>query len=196
MRPGSEGSPRERARKAGDEHDQTAADGRGNVRRFATTACARSSPGSTANTGWRDEDGKFPFEFHKAMADGGWLWRHHARGIRRIGPRRDGGRDHDARGGEPRRRHGGRVVGHINLFGPHPIVIKGPTRRSADGCRASLRGRPGRLRLHRAGRRGSTRRASRPSPRRFPAAMSCAARRWTSTAQVANKIMLLTRTTK
>ena len=21
----------------------------------------------------RDEDGKFPFEFHRAMADGGWL---------------------------------------------------------------------------------------------------------------------------
>jgi acyl-CoA dehydrogenase len=40
----------------------------------------------------RDDDGKFPFEFHRAMADAGWLgiiiWR--------LRPRRNRGRDHDA----------------------------------------------------------------------------------------------------
>lgn len=73
----------------------------------------------------RDEDGRFPFEFHKAMADGGWL------GI--TMPEEYGGSGlgvteaaimmHEVAS------HGGGMAAassvHINLFGPHPIVVKG-----------------------------------------------------------------------
>ena len=73
----------------------------------------------------RDEDGKFPHEFHRAMADGGWL------GI--TMPEEYGGAGlgvteaaimmHEVAS------HGGAMAAastvHINLFGPHPIVVKG-----------------------------------------------------------------------
>src|SRR5258707_8309978 len=73
----------------------------------------------------RDEDGKFPFEFHRAMAEGGWL------GI--TMPEEYGGAGlgvteaaimmHEVAS------HGGAMAAtstvHINLFGPHPIVVKG-----------------------------------------------------------------------
>jgi hypothetical protein len=73
----------------------------------------------------RDEDGIFPHEFHRAMADGGWL------GI--IMPEEYGGAGlgvteaaimmHEVAS------HGGAMAAastvHINLFGPHPSVVKG-----------------------------------------------------------------------
>ena len=73
----------------------------------------------------RDDDGKFPFEFHRAMADAGWL------GI--TMPEEYGGSGlgvteaaimmHEVAS------HGGGMSAtsavHINLFGPHPIVVKG-----------------------------------------------------------------------
>src|SRR3984957_12708748 len=73
----------------------------------------------------RDEDGKFPTEFHRAMADGGWL------GL--TMPEEYGGAGlgvteamimmHEVAS------HGGAMAAastvHINLFGPHPIVVFG-----------------------------------------------------------------------
>ncbi len=73
----------------------------------------------------RDEDGEFPREFHRAMADAGWL------GI--TMPEEYGGAGlgvteaaimmHEVAS------HGGGMASasavHINLFGPHPIVVKG-----------------------------------------------------------------------
>ncbi len=73
----------------------------------------------------RDEDGAFPREFHRAMADAGWL------GI--TMPEDYGGAGlgvteaavmmHEVA------THGGAMAAastvHINLFGPHPIVVKG-----------------------------------------------------------------------
>src|ERR1700757_924771 len=73
----------------------------------------------------RDEDGEFPREFHRAMADAGWL------GI--TMPEEYGGAGlgvteaaimmHEVAS------HGGGMTSasavHINLFGPHPIVVKG-----------------------------------------------------------------------
>ena len=73
----------------------------------------------------RDDDGVFPFEFHKAMADGGWL------GL--TMPEEYGGSGlgvteamimmHEIAS------HGGGMAAtssvHINLFGPHPIVVYG-----------------------------------------------------------------------
>ena len=73
----------------------------------------------------RDDDGVFPHEFHRAMADAGWL------GI--TMPEEYGGAGfgvteaavmmHEVAS------HGGGMTAastvHINLFGPHPIVVKG-----------------------------------------------------------------------
>ncbi len=85
----------------------------------------------------RDDDGEFPREFHRAMADAGWL------GI--TMPPQYGGAglgvteavDHAARGGEPRRRDG------LGLHGAHQPVRAAPDRRgrhatsrSSAGCRA------------------------------------------------------------
>src|SRR6185369_12174975 len=73
----------------------------------------------------RDEDGKFPQQFHRAMAQAGWL------GI--TMPQEYGGAGlgvteaaimmHEVSS------HGGGMAAastvHINLFGPHPIVVFG-----------------------------------------------------------------------
>ena len=73
----------------------------------------------------RDDDGEFPREFHRAMADAGWL------GI--TMPQDYGGAGlgvteavimlHEVAS------HGGAMAAastvHINLFGPHPIVVFG-----------------------------------------------------------------------
>ena len=73
----------------------------------------------------RDDDGEFPRDFHRAMADAGWL------GI--TMPEEYGGSGlgvteaaimmHEVAS------HGGGMSAasavHINLFGPHPIVVKG-----------------------------------------------------------------------
>src|SRR5207237_6332893 len=74
----------------------------------------------------RDDDGVFPREFHCAMAEAGWL------GI--TMPEEYGGAGlgvteaaimmHEVAS------HGGAMAAssavHINLFGPHPIVVTGP----------------------------------------------------------------------
>ena len=79
----------------------------------------------------RDDDGVFPFEFHRAMADAGWL------GI--TMPEEYGGAGlgvteaaimmHEVAS------HGGGMAAasavHINLFGPHPIVVKGTPEQKA-----------------------------------------------------------------
>ena len=79
----------------------------------------------------RDDDGEFPFEFHRAMADAGWL------GI--TMPEEYGGAGlgvteaaimmHEVAS------HGGGMAAasavHINLFGPHPIVVKGTPEQKA-----------------------------------------------------------------
>ena len=76
---------------------------------------------------WLDHDdsGEFPFEFHKAMADGGWL------GVAMPEPYGGSGlgiteaalvMHHVALGG------GGMSAAsavHMNIFGPHPIVVFG-----------------------------------------------------------------------
>lgn len=73
----------------------------------------------------RDDDGEFPHDFHRAMAEGGWL------GI--TMPEEYGGSGlgvteamlmiHEVA------KHGGGMAAastvHINLFGPHPIVVFG-----------------------------------------------------------------------
>ena len=145
----------------------------------------------------RDEDGKFPHEFHRAMADGGWL------GI--TMPEEYGGAGlgvteaaimmHEVAG------HGGAMAAastvHINLFGPHPIVVKGTDEQKArwvprlvsgqDQCAFGFTEPDAGL---------NTTRIKTFAEKVKGGYVVRGQKVWTSTAQVANKIMLLTRTTK
>ena len=145
----------------------------------------------------RDEDGKFPREFHRAMADGGWL------GI--TMPEEYGGAGlgvteaaimmHEVAS------HGGAMAAastvHINLFGPHPIVVKGTDEQKArwvprlvsgqDQCAFGFTEPDAGL---------NTTRIKTFAEKVKGGYVVRGQKVWTSTAQVANKIMLLTRTTK
>ena len=89
----------------------------------------------------RDEDGKFPFEFHRAMADAGWLGitMPEAYGGAGLGVTEAAIMMHEVAS------HGGGMTSasavHINLFGPHPIVVKERTIRSDAGSRAWFQAR-------------------------------------------------------
>ena len=145
----------------------------------------------------RDEDGKFPHEFHRAMAEGGWL------GI--TMPEEYGGAGlgvteaaimmHEVAS------HGGAMAAastvHINLFGPHPIVVKGAPEQKArwvprlisgeDQCCFGVTEPDAGL---------NTTRIKTFAERVKGGYVVHGQKVWTSTAQVANKIMLLARTTK
>ena len=79
----------------------------------------------------RDDDGVFPHEFHRAMAEGGWL------GI--TMPTEYGGAGLGVTEAAVMMRevasHGGAMSAassvHINLFGPHPIVVHGGAEQKA-----------------------------------------------------------------
>jgi acyl-CoA dehydrogenase len=145
----------------------------------------------------RDEDGEFPREFHRAMADNGWL------GI--TMPEEYGGSGlgvseaaimmHEVSS------HGGGMAAassvHINLFGPHPIVVYGtPQQKSewipglvggTDQCCFGLTEPDAGLNTTRI----------KTFAEQAPGGYVVRGQKvWTSTAQVANKIMLLTRTTR
>jgi acyl-CoA dehydrogenase len=145
----------------------------------------------------RDEDGKFPHEFHRAMAEAGWL------GI--TMPEEYGGAGlgvteaaimmHEVAS------HGGGMAAtstvHINLFGPHPIVVKSTPEQKArwvpqlvsgnDQCCFGFTEPDAGL---------NTTRIKTFAEKVKGGYLVRGQKVWTSTAQVANKIMLLTRTTK
>jgi acyl-CoA dehydrogenase len=145
----------------------------------------------------RDDDGKFPHEFHRAMAEAGWL------GI--TMPEEYGGAGlgvteaaimmHEVAS------HGGAMAAastvHINLFGPHPIVVKGTPEQKArwvprlisgeDRCCFGVTEPDAGL---------NTTRIKTFAERVKGGYVVHGQKVWTSTAQVANKIMLLARTTK
>jgi len=145
----------------------------------------------------RDEDGKFPHEFHRAMAEAGWL------GI--TMPEEYGGSGlgvteaaimmHEVAS------HGGGMAAastvHINLFGPHPIVVKATPEQKArwvprlvsgqDQCCFGFTEPDAGL---------NTTRIKTFAEKVKGGYLVRGQKVWTSTAQVANKIMLLTRTTK
>ncbi|WP_411286423.1 acyl-CoA dehydrogenase family protein [Phenylobacterium sp.] len=145
----------------------------------------------------RDEDGVFPVEFHKAMADGGWL------GV--TMPTEYGGSGlgvteaavmmHEVAS------HGGGMTAtsavHINLFGPHPIVVHGTPEQKArwvprlvagaDQCCFGFTEPDAGL---------NTTRIKTFAQKVDGGYLVHGQKVWTSTAQVANKIMLLTRTTR
>jgi acyl-CoA dehydrogenase len=145
----------------------------------------------------RDDDGKFPREFHRAMADAGWL------GI--TMPEEFGGSGLGVTEAMTMIREvascGGGLAAssavHINLFGPHPIVVKGTDEQKArwvpnlvsgdDQCCFGFTEPDAGLNTTRI----------KTFAEKVPGGYRVNGQKvWTSTAQVANKIMLLTRTTK
>ncbi|MCX7071782.1 MAG: acyl-CoA/acyl-ACP dehydrogenase [Gammaproteobacteria bacterium] len=145
----------------------------------------------------RDEDGVFPREFHKAMADGGWL------GL--TMPEEYGGSGlgvteamimmHEIAS------HGGGMAAtssvHINLFGPHPIVVHGTPDQKARWVPKLIAGTDQCCFGFTEPDAGLNTTAIKTFATKVDGGYVVRGQKvWTSTAQVANKIMLLTRTTR
>lgn len=145
----------------------------------------------------RDEDGLFPREFHRAMADGGWL------GL--TMPEEYGGSGlgvteamimmHEIAS------HGGGMAAtssvHINLFGPHPIVVYGTPEQKARWVPRLIAGEDQCCFGFTEPDAGLNTSAIKTFATKVDGGYIVRGQKvWTSTAQVANKIMLLTRTTK
>lgn len=145
----------------------------------------------------RDEDGEFPREFHKAMAEAGWL------GI--TMPSEYGGSGlgvaeacimmHEVAS------HGGGMAAascvHINLFGPHPIVVFGNDEQRQRWVPSLVEGKDQCCFGFTEPDAGLNTTAIKTFAEKVPGGYIVHGQKvWTSTAQVANKIMLLTRTTK
>jgi acyl-CoA dehydrogenase len=145
----------------------------------------------------RDEDGEFPTAFHRAMADGGWL------GI--TMPEEYGGAGlgvaeaaimmHEVSS------HGGAMAAassvHINLFGPHPIVVHGTPAQKAEWIPRLVAGTDQCCFGFTEPDAGLDTTRIKTYAEKVPGGYLVHGQKvWTSTAQVANKIMLLTRTTR
>ena len=145
----------------------------------------------------RDEDGEFPRDFHRAMADAGWL------GI--TMPVEYGGAGlgvteavimmHEVAS------HGGGMSAtstvHINLFGPHPIVVFGTDEQRQRWLPRLIAGEDQCCFGFTEPDAGLNTTAIKTFAEKVPGGYLVRGQKvWTSTAQVANKIMLLTRTTR
>lgn len=145
----------------------------------------------------RDDDGEFPRAFHRAMADAGWL------GI--TMPPEYGGAGlgvteavimmHEVAS------HGGGMASastvHINLFGPHPIVVFGTPEQRQRWLPRLVEGKDQCCFGFTEPDAGLNTTAIKTFAQKVPGGYLVHGQKvWTSTAQVANKIMLLTRTTK
>ncbi len=145
----------------------------------------------------RDDDGEFPREFHRAMAEAGWL------GI--TMPPEYGGSGlgvaeaaimmHEVAS------HGGGMAAastvHINLFGPHPIVVFGTPEQKARWIPRLVQGQDQCAFGFTEPDAGLNTTAIKTFAQKVPGGYLVHGQKvWTSTAQVASKIMLLTRTTK
>jgi acyl-CoA dehydrogenase len=145
----------------------------------------------------RDGDGEFPFEFHRAMADGGWL------GI--TMPEEHGGAGLGVKAAAVMMHevatHGGGMAAasavHVNLFGPHPIVVHGTAAQKARWLPQLISGEAQCCFGFTEPDAGlETTRIKTFATKVGGGYVVHGQKVWTSTAQVANKIMLLTRTTK
>ena len=145
----------------------------------------------------RDEDGAFPHEFHRAMAQGGWL------GI--TMPEQYGGSGlgvtaaaimmHEVSS------HGGGMAAasavHINLFGPHPIVVHATPAQKSEWIPRLVSGKDQCCFGFTEPDAGLNTTRIKTFAERVPGGYLVRGQKvWTSTAQVASKIMLLTRTTR
>jgi len=145
----------------------------------------------------RDDNGKFPHEFHRAMAEGGWL------GI--TMPERYGGSGLGVTEATVMMNevssHGGGFAAastiHINLFGPHPIVVEGTEEQKARWVPRLVSGEDQCCFGFTEPDAGLNTTRIKTFAEKVPGGYIVHGQKvWTSTAQVANKIMLLTRTTK
>jgi acyl-CoA dehydrogenase len=145
----------------------------------------------------RDEDGEFPHAFHSAMAEGGWL------GI--TMPQRFGGSALGVSAAAAMMRevasHGGGMAAasavHINLFGPHPIVVKGTPEQQERWIPGLIAGKDKccfGVTEPDAGL--NTTRIKTFAEKTAGGYVVNGQKVWTSTGQVANKILLLARTTR
>jgi acyl-CoA dehydrogenase len=148
---------------------------------------------------WRDceAEARFPREFHRAMAEGGWL------GIT-MPPEHGGaglGVTEAALMMHTVARHGGAMAAasslHINMFGPHSIVVHGTPEQQARWIPPLVAGTDQACFGFTEPNAGLDTTSITTFARRVPGGYRVDGRKiWTSTAQVANKVMLLTRTTR
>ena len=144
----------------------------------------------------RDTDGEFPFEFHRAMAEAGFL------GI--TMPEEYGGAGQGVTEAALMMNivasSGGGFAAsstiHINLFGPHPIVVFGTPEQKARWLPPLIEGREKTCFGVTEPDAGlDTTSITTRATREGKGYRVVGRKMWTSTAQVADKIMLLTRTT-
>ena len=145
----------------------------------------------------RDEDGAFPREFHRAMAEAGWLGitMPTAYGGAGLGVTEAAIMMHEVAS------HGGGMAAastvHINLFGPHPIVVFGNDEQRQRWLPRLVRGEDQCAFGFTEPDAGLNTTAIKTFARKVDGGYLVKGQKvWTSTAQVANKIMLLTRTTR
>ena len=100
----------------------------------------------------RDDDGKFPLEFHRAMAEGGWLGITMPTGVRRIRHGRHRSRDHDERSRAAWRWHGcGFDRAHQSVRAASDHRLRNRRAEAAVDAAARLRRRSVLLRCNRTG---------------------------------------------
>jgi acyl-CoA dehydrogenase len=145
----------------------------------------------------RDEDGKFPHEFHRAMAEGGWLGitMPAAYGGAGLGVTEAAVMMHEVAS------HGGGMTAasavHINLFGPHPIVVHATPEQKSRWVPRLIAGEDQVCFGFTEPNAGLDTTKIKTFARKVDGGYIVNGQKvWTSTAQVANKIMLLTRTTR
>ncbi len=145
----------------------------------------------------RDDDGAFPREFHRAMAEAGWLGMTMPEeyGGAGLGVTEAAIMMHEVAS------HGGAMAAastvHINLFGPHPIVVKGTPEQKARWVPRLIAGQDQVAFGFTEPDAGLNTTRIKTFAEKVPGGYVVRGQKvWTSTAQVANKIMLLTRTTK
>lgn len=142
-----------------------------------------------------DRTERFPSEFHRAMADDGWL------GI--TMPEAYGGAGLGVTEAaivmNTVAKHGAQTAAsaiHINMFGPHPVVVHGSEAQKAEWLPRLVRGEDQVCFGVTEPDAGLDTTSIKTFAKKVPGGYSVSGRKmWTSTAQVANKILLLTRTT-
>jgi len=144
----------------------------------------------------KDESGEFPHEFHKAMAEGGWL------GI--TMPEEYGGSGLGVTEAAVMMnevaRHGGAAAAistiHINLFGPHPIIVFGTEAQKAQWIPPLVNGTDKVCFGVTEPDAGLDTTRIKTFARKVDGGYIINGRKlWTSTGQVATKILILARTT-
>jgi len=145
----------------------------------------------------RDDDGEFPVDYHRAMADAGWLGitMPEAFGGAGLGVMEAAIMMHEVAS------HGGGMAAtsavHINLFGPHPIVVKATEAQKERWIPRLISGEDQCCFGFTEPNAGlNTTQITTFAQKVDGGYIVNGQKVWTSTAQVANKIMLLARTKK